>query len=152
MDLQVLDPLRLLVRGLWSSLSLPIVSDHAYTITQRLSQYLPFPSPQVSLSDAPFLGARGDNQSPFLPIGIGSFLGTGPRALSFPVGIPGELVCPSNESSWGSAVQRVSTLVRKRTRKTVRWCASSFVSGLLHRDWAEPSVWRLKGPAWLESH
>ena len=152
MDPQVLDPLRLVVRGLWSSLSLPIVSNHAYTITQRLSQYLLFPSPQVSLSDAPFLGAQGGNQSPLLPIGIGSCLGTGPRALSYPVGIPSELVCPSNESSWGSAVHRVGTLVRKRTQNTVRWCASSFVSGLLRSDRAEPSGWQLKGPAWLESH
>ena len=78
MDPQVLDPLRLVVRGLSSSLSLPIVSNHAYTITQRLSQYLLFPSPQVSLSDAPFLGAQGGNQSPLLPIGIGSCLGQAP--------------------------------------------------------------------------
>ena len=30
--------------------------------------------------------------------------------------IPGELAHPSNESSWGLAVQRVRTLVQKRTR------------------------------------
>ena len=29
-----------------------------------------FPSPQVSLSDAPFLGAQGGDQSPFLPVGV----------------------------------------------------------------------------------
>ena len=73
------------VRGLWCSLSLPSVSNHAYTVTQRLSQYLPFPSPQVSLSDAPFLGAQGGDQSPLPPTGIGSCLGTGPGALPYPV-------------------------------------------------------------------
>ena len=62
------------------------------------------PSPQVSLSDAPFLGAQGGDQSPLLPVGVGSCLGTSPKALSYPVIIPGELVCPSNEFSWGSAV------------------------------------------------
>ena len=28
------------------------------------------PSPQFSLSDAPFLGAQGGDQSPFLPVGV----------------------------------------------------------------------------------
>ena len=46
-----------IVRGLWTSLTLPSVRNHAYTITQRLSQHLPFPESPVSLSDAPFLGA-----------------------------------------------------------------------------------------------
>ena len=40
-----------------------------------------FPSPQVSLSDAPFLGTQGGDQSPLLPIGEGFCLGTGPGAL-----------------------------------------------------------------------
>ena len=31
------------VQGLWSSFSLPSISNHAHTLTQRLSQYLPFP-------------------------------------------------------------------------------------------------------------
>ena len=42
-------------------------------------------SPQISLSDAPFLGAQGGDQSPLLPFGVGSCLGTGPRALPYPV-------------------------------------------------------------------
>ena len=44
-----------------------------------------------------------------------TWLGTGPGALPDPVAIPGELVHPSSESSWGSAVQRVRTPVWKRT-------------------------------------
>ena len=67
-----------------SSLSLPSVSNHAYTIRGYHSASL-FPSPQVSLSDAPFLGAQGGDQSPLLPTGIGSCLGTGPGALPYPV-------------------------------------------------------------------
>ena len=62
------------------------------------------PSPQVSLSDAPFLGAQGGDQSLLLQIGVVLCLGTSPGALPYPVIIPGELVCPSNEFSWGSAV------------------------------------------------
>ena len=34
-------------------------------------------SPQVSLSDAPFLGAQGGDQSPLPPTGVGSCLGIG---------------------------------------------------------------------------
>ena len=48
---------------------------------------------------------------------VGSSWGkVSPRALPYPVAIPGELAHPSNESSWGLAVQRVRTLVQKRTR------------------------------------
>ena len=68
-------------------------------------------SPQVSLTLAAFLGAQGGDQSPLLPVGEGSCRGTGPGALPYPVTIPGELVCHSSESSWGSAVRRVGTLV-----------------------------------------
>ena len=139
-----------IVRGLWSSFSLPSISYHAHTTTQRLSQYLPFPSPQVSLSDAPFLRAQGGDQSLLLPTGVGSCLRTSPGALPYPVDITGELVHPSNESSRGSTIQRVGTPVRKRTRKTIGWHTSLFVSGLLCSDLAEPPVWRLKGPVWLE--
>ena len=110
-----------------------------------------FPSSQVSLSDAPFLGAQGGDQSLLLPIGVVFCLGTSPRALPNPVGIPGELVHPSNEPSRGSTIQRVGTPVRKRTRNTVRWHTFSFISGLLCSDLVEPLVWWLKGPAWLES-
>ena len=108
-------------------------------------------SPQFSPSDAPFWGAQGGDQSPLLPVGVSSCLGTGPGALPYPVTIPGELVCHSNESSWGSAVQSAGTLVQKRTWNTVRWHASSLIFGFLHSSMAEPAVWRLKGPAWLES-
>ena len=109
---------------------------------RRLSFTMPpfLPSPQISLSDAPFLGAQRGNQSPLLLVGIGSCLGTDPRALPYPVAIPGKLVRPSNESSWGLAIQRVRTLVHKRTRNTIRWYASSFFSGFLHCTPAEPTV------------
>ena len=86
-----------------------------------------FPSPQVSLSDAPFLGAQGGDQSILLPIGVGSCLGTSPGALPYPVDIIGEVVHPSNESSQGSTIQRVGTPVQKRIQNTVRWHASLFV-------------------------
>ena len=142
-----MDLLRLLVRGLWSSRSLPLVSNHTYRRTQRLSQYLPFPSPQVSISDALFLGAQGGDQSPLPPNGVGSCLWTGHGALPYPEYVPGELVHPSYASSWGPAS---GSPVQKRTQNTVRWCAS-FVSGLLPSNAAEPPVWRLKGLAWLES-
>ena len=79
-----------------------------------------FQSSQVSLSDAPFLGAQGGDQS-LLQIWVVLCLGTSPGALPYPVGIPGELVHPSNEPSWGSTIQRVGTPVRKRTQNTVRW-------------------------------
>ena len=41
------------------------------------------PSPQVSLSDAPFLGAQGGDQSPLLPVGVGGrfLLGDQPQGL-----------------------------------------------------------------------
>ena len=51
----------------------------------------------------------------FYPRGRTS-LGTGPRALPYPVAIPHELVRPS-ESSWGLARWRVGTLFRKIARK-----------------------------------
>ena len=109
------------------------------------------PNPKVSLSDAPFLGAQGGDQSPLLPIGVGSCLGIGPGTLPYPVAIPGELVHPSNEYSWGSAIWRVRTPVQKRTQNTIRWHASSFASGFLHSSLTKPPVWRLKGLVWLES-
>ena len=65
---------------------------------------------------------------------------------------PGELVCPSNESSQGSANQRFGTLVQKRTQNTIRWHAFLFVLWFLRSSLAEPPVQRLKGPACLESH
>ena len=46
----------------------------------RLSVTMPpfLPSPQVSLTDAPFLGAPGGDQSLLLPIGLGSAWGLAP--------------------------------------------------------------------------
>ena len=72
-----------------------------------------FPSPQVSLSDAPFLGAQGGDQSPLPPVGVGFCLGIGPGALPYPVAVRGELVHPSNESSQGSAIRRVNASWKK---------------------------------------
>ena len=108
------------------------------------------PSSQISLSDPPFLGAQGGDQSPLLPIGVGSCLGTGPGALPYPVAIPGELVCSSNESIEGLAIRRVRTVDGKGTQDTVRSGASSFISGLLQSNMAEPPVLWLQGPASLE--
>ena len=136
-------------------LSLRSISNYTHTVIQRLSQCLPSPespeflnccslprsskevishsaslllSPQFSLSDAPFLGApRRWSVSSFTHWGR-NWLGTGPGTLPDPVAIPGELVCPSNESGWGSAIWRIRTLVWKRTQITIRWCASSFIS------------------------
>ena len=78
-------------------------------------------------------------------------MGTSPGASPYPVAIPGEMVRPSNEYGWGSAIRRVRTLVQKRTQNTIRWHTSSFLSGFLHSSPAKPPVWWLKGPAWLES-
>ena len=64
----------------------------------------------------PFLGAQGGDQSPLLPAGVGSCVGTGPGASPHPVASPGELVHPSSDGIWGAAVGRVRTLVRKRPR------------------------------------
>ena len=77
-------------------------------------------------------------------------MGTSPKALSYPVIIPAELVCPSNESIGGLAIHRVGTVDGKGTQDTVRWGASSFISGFLHSNVAEPPVLRLQGPASLE--
>ena len=79
-------------------LSLCSISNHTLTIIQRLSQCLLspessgflnccslpgssrevishntslLPGPQFSLSDVPFLGAQGGDQSPLLPVGVG---------------------------------------------------------------------------------
>ena len=111
------------------------------------------PSSQVprSLSDAPLLGAQGGNQSPLLPVGVGSCLGTIPWASPYPVAIPGELVCSSSEFSWCSVIRRVGTPVGKRTQNTIRWRASLFVSWFLHSSPTKPPVQQLKGLAWLES-
>ena len=78
-------------------------------------------------------------------------MGTGLGALTYPVAVPGKLIHPSNESSQGSAIWRVGTLVRKRTQNTVRWRASSFILGFLCSGRAKPPVQQLKGLAWLES-
>ena len=52
---------------------------------------------------------------------------------------PGEMVHPSNESSWGLVIQRVRTRVQKRTQNTIRWRASSLVLGFLRTpEFLEP--------------
>ena len=109
------------------------------------------PSPQVSVTVAPFLGAprRGYQSSTCWGR---TWLGTGPGALPDPVAIPGELVRPSSESSLGSAIQRIGTPVWKKTRNTVGWPTSVFVSGFLCSSLAEPPVQLLSRPAWVESH
>ena len=97
------------------------------------------PSPQFSLSDAPFWGAQGGDKSPLLPIGVGPHWGLAPGLYHILAAIPGELVWPSSESSEGLVIQRVGTLVQKRTWNTVRWGAS-FFSGFLHSSPAAPPV------------
>ena len=106
-------------------------------------------SPQVSLTVAAFLGAPRRGQSSACR--GRTWLGPGPGASPDPVAIPGELVHPSNESSLGSAVQRIGTPVWKRTQSTVRWHTSPFVSGFLCCSLVEPPVRLLNRPAWLES-
>ena len=107
--------------------------------------------PQVSLSVAPFLRAQGGDQSPLPPVGVGFCGRIGPGALPYPLTIPDELARPSNEYGQDSAVWRVRTQVRKKTRNTIRCRAFSFISGFLLSGLAKPPVWRLKGLAWLES-
>ena len=103
------------------------------------------------LSDAPFLGApRRWSASSSTHWGR-TWLGDWPQALPDTAATPGKLVCASSESDRGSAVQRVRTPVWKRTRSTVRWHTSLFVSGLLRSSQAKPPVRQLKRPAWLES-
>ena len=132
-------------------LSLRSISNYTHTVIQRLSQCLPSPespeflnccslprsskevishsaslllSPQFSLSDAPFLGAPR-RWSVFSTHWGKTWLDTSPVALPDPAAIPGELFCPSNESSQGLAIWKVWTLVWKRTRNTIRWHDSS---------------------------
>ena len=125
---------------LWSSLSLPSVSNHAYAITQFIT-ICPFS--QVPRSPYLMLPFQGGDQSPLLPIRVGSpdwGLALWPYLtlwsfLVSPVGV------------W---LSRVRMPVQKRTWNTIRWCSSSFVSGPLHSNPspAEPPVWL----SWLESH
>ena len=58
-------------------LSLCSISHHALTIIRGYHNAFLTLSPQVSLSDAPFLGAQGGDQSPLPPTGVGSCLGIG---------------------------------------------------------------------------
>ena len=109
-----------------------------------------FPSPQVSLFDIPFLGAPKRWSVSSFTCWSRTWLGIGPGALPDLVAVPGEFVCPANESGQGMAIRRVRAPVWKRTQNTIRWYASSFILGLLHSDPAEPLFQRLKGPAWLE--
>ena len=130
----------------------------SHTVQSSVTQWQSFigyhnasllPNPQVSLTVAPFLGAPRRWSVSSSTCWGRTWLGTGPKTL--PVAIPSELVRPSNESGQGSAIQRVRTPVWKRTRSTVRWHTSLFVSGLLRSSQAKPPVRQLKRPAWLES-
>ena len=99
-----------MVRGLLSSLLLPSVSNHAYTIMQRLSQYHPFPqSPGLSI----WCSLPGSSKEVisllFFPRGRIFWLGTGPSTLYYSVAVPGELVHRSSESGQGSAIQSRNT-------------------------------------------
>ena len=100
-------------------LSLHSISNHVLTFRGYHNASLLL-SPQVSLTIAPFLGAPRRWSVSFSTGWSRTKLGTGPGALTYPVAIPGELVHPSNESSQGSAVWRVRTLVQKRTWNSVR--------------------------------
>ena len=89
------------------------ISSHALTVIQRLSQSLPSPESPGFLNCCSLPGSPG-KWSVSSSTCWGRFhLGTGRRVLLYPVSIPGELVHPFNKSSWGSAVQRVRTLVQK---------------------------------------
>ena len=122
-------------RGFLNSCSLPGSSKEV--IIHHASLLLSF---HFSLSNTPFRGAQGGDMSPFLPVGVGSCLETGPGALPYPVSVTGELLHPSNECSQCSAVWRVRTLVWKRTHNTIRWHAFSFVLGFSWGTFA-PAQW-----------
>ena len=157
--------------------SLCSISNHALTIILRLSQCLSFPeipgflnccplpgssrevishnasllpSPQFSLSDALFLGAQGGDQSPPLPTGVGPDWGPAPRPyhILWPFLVNWSVPPVSLVGAWPSGVR---TPVQKRTRNTIKWHVSSFVSRFLHSSLAEPPIWWLKGLTWLES-
>ena len=112
------------------------------------SQCLLLPSPQVSLTDAPFLQTPRMWSVSSTTCGNWVGLAQGPYLILWPLWWVDHT---SSESSWGSAVWRERTLVRKRTWNTVRWCPSSFVSGFLHSSLVEPPIQRLRGLAWLAS-
>ena len=90
-----------------------------------------FLSPQVSLSDAPFLGVPRRWSVCSSTHWGRNWLGTGPGTLLDPVTIPGELVRPSNESGQGSASRVRTPVLWKRTQNTIRWHTFSFISGPL---------------------
>ena len=108
------------------------------------------PSPQFSLSDVPFLGTQGGDQSPLLTVGVGPDWGPTPEPyLNLWQFLVSWSVPPT--SLLGSAVRRVGTPVQKRTRNTIRWRSFSFLSRFLRSCPAEPPVRQRQGPAWLES-
>ena len=108
-------------------------------------------SPQVSLTVAPFLGAPGSDQSPLLPVGVGSTWGLAAGCYF--------ILCPflvswsiPSISPVGVRLSRESERwSKKRTCNTVRWHAPLFVSGFLRCSPAESPVQCSKGPVWLES-
>ena len=72
-----------------------------------------FPSPQVSLFDIPFLGAPKRWSVSSFTCWSRTWLGIGPGALPDLVAVPGELVCPANESGQGMAIRSQSTCLKE---------------------------------------
>ena len=151
MDPQVLDLLRLYslrtVELTFTSFNQQLcIHSHSEVITM-----LPFSQvPRSVYLMLPSWELQGGDQSPLLPTGVGPHWGLapGPYLILWPFLVSWS-VPPM--SPVGAAVQRVRTPVQKRACNTVKQCSSSFISGLLHSNPAEPSVQFLKGLALLES-
>ena len=100
-------------------LSLCSISSHTLTIIKRPSQHLPSPESPGFLNCCSLPGRWSVSSSTHWGR---TWLGTGSGALPDPMAILGELVHPSNESSWAFAVWSVRTPVQKRTRNiTPAW-------------------------------
>ena len=148
--LQVLDPLRVYSPR---TVELTFTSFNNQSCIHNYSEVVTIPPfSQVPWSYLmPPSWEQGGDQSPFLPVGVGSDWGLapGPYLILWPFLV-----------SWSalplSPVRaqpfRVRTPVRKRTWNTVRWHTSSFIQGLLRSNPDEPPVQWLKGLAWLEPH
>ena len=111
------------------SLTLQSAVTHSQSLRGHHNTSL-LPSPQVSLTVAPFLGApRRWSVSSSTHWGR-TWLGTGSGALPAPMAILDELVHPSNQSSWAFAIWNVRTPVQKRTQNITQawlshWSGSS---------------------------
>ena len=124
-----------IAQGLWSSFSLLSSSNHAYAVYRghhNASLLLSLPVPYLVVLSWELQG----DQSPLLPCSMA---------------IPGELVLPSNESGQGSAIQ--SWNAGPKQNPGYHQVAHLLIRlGVSPLQTAEPPVWWLKGPAWLESH